>query len=125
MDCGIVIDRIVNWFNDEDYQRWSMVNNNNGTKIKNSILSYKTVAKDYIYSVDKNDWYKTFKTKIESMWNISNLQNVTGIPMERRPIGRIAIKKEDWELIYITDPGVEEYFTHHVSQYKIDWTDIK
>jgi hypothetical protein len=75
--------------------------------------------------VDKNPWYKTFKTKLESLWNISNLQNVNDIPMARRPVGRIAIKKEDWELIYITDPGVVEYFTHHVSQYKIDWTDIK
>ena len=40
-------------------------------------------------------------------------------------MGIAAIKKEDWELIYVTDPGVVEYFTHHVSQYKIDWTDIK
>jgi hypothetical protein len=125
IDCNIAIHRIVNWFNDADYQRWSMVNNNNGQKIQSSILSYKIVAKDYIYSVDKNPWYWTFKTKLESMWNISNLQNVQGIPVDRRPIGRVAIKKEDWELIYITDPGVKEYFTHHVSQYKIDWTDIK
>jgi hypothetical protein len=102
-----------------------MVNNNNGTKIKKSILSYKTVAKEYIYSVDKNEWYRTFKTKLESLWNISNLQNVQNIPMEKRPVARIAVKKDDWELIHITDPGVIEYFTHHASNYKIDWTDIK
>lgn len=124
MDCNTVMHRIVNWFNDEDYQRWSMANNNNGTKIKGSILSYKSVAKDYIYSVDNNEWYWKFKTKLESMWNISNRQVVSDIPMNKRPVGRIAIKKDDWELIYITDPGVVEYFTHHTSNYKIDWTDI-
>lgn len=125
LDINTAVHRIHNWFNDADYQRWSMANNNNGTKIKKSILSYKTAAKEYIYAVDKNEWYRTFKTKLESLWNISNLQNVQNIPMEKRPVARIAVKKENWELVHITDPGVIEYFTHHASNYKIDWTDIK
>jgi hypothetical protein len=75
--------------------------------------------------VDNNIWYKTFKTKLESLWNISNLQPVNHIEMEKRPVARIAVKKDNWELIYLTDPGVVEYFTHHASQYKIDWTDFK
>lgn len=124
MDCKTVIDRVENWFNDQEYQLWSMANNNNGTKIKSSILSYKNVAKDYIYAVDKNEWYRTFKTKLESMWNISNLQDISGVPLDRRPMSRIALKKDDWSLVHVTDPGVEEYFLHHLSNYKIDWTDV-
>ena len=125
IDCKTMLDKTVNWFNDEDYQRWSMVNNNNGQKIKTSILSYKTAAKEYIYQLDKNEWYRNFKTKVESFWNITNVQSLADIPDAKRPVNRIAIKKDDWELIHISDPGVVEYFTHHVSKYKIDWTDIK
>lgn len=124
IDPKTAIERTENWFNDEEYQLWSMVNNNNNTKIKNTILSYKGVAKDYIYSVDQNEWYRTFKTKLTSLWNITNLQDVSGVPEARRPAYRIGLKKDDWSLVHVNDPGVEEYFVHHLSNYKIDWTDL-
>lgn len=118
-----VIDRTENWYNDQQYQLWSMANNNNGMKIHTGILSYKHAAKSYIYEFDKNEWYFTFKSKLESMWNVTNLQTVQHLPMDRRPAHRIAIKKQDHEVIYIGDPGVKEYFVHHLSNYKIDWTE--
>ena len=60
------MDRIVNWFGHNDYQLWSMVNNNNGQKIKKTQASYKWAAREYIYDLDKNDWYKFFK--IRDVW---------------------------------------------------------
>lgn len=124
LDCKTAIHRIVNWYNDEDYQRWSMANNNNGEKIKDTILSYKAAAKDYIYKFDNNIWYRTFKTKIISLNNIASTQSISRIPEETLPKNRVAIKKDNWELIYSGDPSVEEYFTHHLSNYKIDWSEL-
>jgi hypothetical protein len=100
-----------------------MVNNNNGLKIRTTPSSYKNVARDYIYSVDGNEWYRNFKTKIESMWTIGNPQAVGHLDLNRRPNARIALTK-DYEMIYNNTPGAREYFLHHISNYKIDWTDV-
>ncbi len=118
------IEKIENWYNDQEYQRWSMANNNSGQKIKNTPLSYKYIAKEYIYGVDNNPWYKNFKTKLESMWMIGNPQKVDHLEVNRRPNARIALTK-NYEMIYTDTPGVKEYFLHHLSNYKIDWTNIK
>lgn len=64
-------DTIINWFNHENYQKWSMVNNNNGQKIKgSSSVNYKWAARQYIYAFDKNDWYFKYKTKLSSLRSI-------------------------------------------------------
>lgn len=118
------VDRIENWYNDAEYQRWSMANNNNGQKIKNTPLSYKNIARDYIYGVDRNPWYRNFKTKLESLWMIGNPQKVDHLAINRRPNFRIALTK-NYEMVYTDTPGVKEYFFHHLSNYKIDWTDIR
>jgi hypothetical protein len=60
-------DKIINWFNSADYQRWSMVNNNNGQKIRNNLsTTYKWAARQYIYDYDGNEWYLKFKLKLGS-----------------------------------------------------------
>lgn len=118
-----VMTRMVNWYNDTDYQLWSMANNNNGTKIKNHILSYKSASKDYIYDLDKDIWYYTFKSKVDSLWNIT-WKNNQDIPGSRPHPDKIAVKKDNLELVHFSDPGVTEYFTHYLTNYKIDWTDI-
>ncbi len=118
------INKIENWYNDTEYQLWSMANNNNGTKIKDTPLSYKNVARDYIYDIDKNIWYKNFKTKLESMWVIGNPQKVDHLEYSKRPNNRVALTK-NYEMLYSDSPGVKEYFSYHLTNYKIDWTDIK
>ncbi len=63
---------VINWFNDPNYQLWSMANNNNGTKIKGlSPASYKFAARQFIYELDKNDWYFKYKSKLSSLINIT------------------------------------------------------
>lgn len=62
---------IFNWFHSEDYQKWSMVNNNNGQKIRGiTASSYKWSAREYIHAYDKNDWYFKYKLKVSSFKNI-------------------------------------------------------
>lgn len=116
-DC---IYRVVNWFSDADYQRWSMANNNNGQKIKKTLSTYKTAARDYIWDFDHNDNYKNFKIKLESLWNIGVQQDLSKLDYKHRPVSRVALDK-NFEMHYIDDIDVQEYYRHHLSNYKIDW----
>ena len=117
------MDTIVNWFSYPDYQRWSMANNNNGQKINSTLASYKAASKDYIWSLDKDDWYRNFKIKLESLWVLTIRQDVSKLSVDRMPSHRVGLTK-DYEMLYANDPGVKEYFTHHLTNYKIDWADI-
>lgn len=120
IDCRTVMNRIVNWFNYPDYQKWSMVNNNNGQKINKTVSSYKTVAKNYIWDLDRNDWYKNFKIKLESLWVIGHQQDVSNISKNIRPVERVGLTK-NFELMYISDPHVQDFYRHNLQNYKIDW----
>lgn len=111
---------VVNWFNAPDYQRWSMVNNNNGQKIKTTLSSYKMAARNYIWDLDHNDWYRSFKIKLESLWTIAQQQDVSKMELDRRPVSRVGLTK-DYQMMYITDPDVENFYRHHLQNYKIDW----
>lgn len=115
--------RIINWFNDPEYQRWSMVNNNNGQKIHYTASTYKVAARNYIYGFDRNEWYRDFKIKLESLWNIGYRQDVSFLPLNRRPVSRIGLTK-NYEMIYIDSPGIKEYYTSALQKYQIDWSNI-
>ena len=118
IDTQIVMSRIVNWYSGTEYQLWSMVNNNNGQKIEKTSSSYKKAAKDYIWDLDRNDWYRNFKVKIESLWNIATTQSIIN---DCRPNSRVGLTK-DWKILLIDDPEVQQYYKHHLENYKIDWT---
>lgn len=115
--------RIINWFNDPEYQRWSMVNNNNGQKIRKTAATYKPAAREYIYDFDKNEWYRDFKIKLESLWNIGYRQDVSFLPLARRPVSRLGLTK-DFEMIYIDDPEIKNFFSTNLQKYTIDWSHI-
>lgn len=120
IDTKTAVYSIINWFNDSDYQLWSMVNNNNGQKIRNTVSTYKWAAKEYIWDFDHNDWYRSFKIKLESLWNVGSFQKVDHIEKDRRPVARVGLTK-DWQMLYIDDPAVQDFYKHHLSNYKIDW----
>jgi hypothetical protein len=111
---------VVNWFNDPEYQRWSMANNNNGQKIRYSPSTYKQAARDYIWDLDRNDWYKNFKIKLESLWNVAHQQGVDHLAQDRRPVNRVGLTK-DFEMLYMDDPSVQEFYRSNLIDYKIDW----
>ena len=106
------IDLIENWFNGGEFQQWSMANNNNGEKIRNTLATYKYAMRKYIHDFDKNDWYFYFKTKLESLGNISTSQ-----------VPAIVGIDTNYNLLDGFDPTVIEYFRHHLTNYTIDWTD--
>jgi hypothetical protein len=109
------LDSTVNWFNGKDYQLWSMVNNNNGEKIRKTLATYKYAQRKYIYSYDKNEWYFYFKTKLES------LNNLLIKPKHNKGNLNLGVSK-DYEWLSVEDPSVREYFRHHLTNYKINWT---
>lgn len=102
MSCKEVISKVINWFNHPFYQQWSMVNNNNGQKIRQTSQSYKYAAKKYIYDLDKNLWYLNFKTKIESLGNVGYRQNSIA---KVTPNLRIGLTK-NYDILNFKDPGV-------------------
>lgn len=111
----------VNWYNNDGYQLWSMVNNNNGNKIIKTGATYKMASRKYIHDFDKNDWYFFFKLKIGSLgpnvvWN----QDVAGIPLDRRPNARFGLDS-DYNTLYISDPDVQDFVRHHLSTFRRDW----
>jgi hypothetical protein len=116
------IDSIENWFNGGEYQQWSMVNNNNGEKIKNTLATYKYAQRRYIYDFDKNEWYFKYKTKLESL---SNLLVKGKMKTKDKEIpGKLTVGLDlNYEPLHTKDHYVREYFKYHLSNYQIDWAD--
>lgn len=114
------IHKIENWYLDPLYQKWSMVNNNNGQKILGGAATYKLAAREYIYSLDNNDWYKTFKLKLESMALAVVRQDLSRIDPNYIPNARFGIT-ENYDLLSINDSDVKDYIQYHLDNFKIDW----
>ena len=108
MPVKTYLDLVVNWFNDEDYQKWSMVNNNNGQKIKSYISTYKYIIRKYIYDFDKNDWYFYFKDKIAS------LSNIRSSSYDKTVVG----VDSNYNVLRSTDDSVRDYFRNKFANYK-------
>jgi hypothetical protein len=119
-DFKYAIDNTYNWYNDVEYQLWSMNNNNNGTKIQSGISTYKTAARNYIFDFDKNLWYKNFKLKLESLNLVVNRQPVSNLPINRRPVSRMALDTE-YNMYSLNDAKLQDYFKFHLENYKINW----
>jgi hypothetical protein len=113
---------IENWFAHEDYQLWSMVNNNNGKKIKKTLATYKYELRQYIYDFDKNFWYLNFKTKLESLGNLSIKRSVRDNKEQKSIVmPEVVGLNKKYELITTENEKGKEFFKHHLSQYKFDW----
>lgn len=121
IDPNTAIHRIENWYLDQGYQQWSMNNNNNGQKIVGGAASYKQAAREYIYEFDKNEWYRSFKLKLESMALTVIRQDLTLVPNEYIPNARFGID-DKFQLLSIDSPDVKEYIRYHINNYKIDWS---
>jgi hypothetical protein len=123
VDVGDAINNwVINWFNTDDYQRWSMVNNNNGEKIQvMGASTYKMASRRYIYDLDKNDWYFNFKLKIGSLGaTVVLAQDVSKLAKDQVPNARFGVDK-DYRVLTLNEPSVVEYIKHNMSNYKIDW----
>lgn len=65
-NAKVYFDKFIPWFESDDYQRWAMVNNITGEKFGTNFSEAKLAAKKYIYDVDKNKYYRKYKTKMGS-----------------------------------------------------------
>lgn len=109
------IDNIVNWYNDPQYQLWSMANNNNGQKIKNTLATYKFAAREYICDFDKNEYYFYFKTKLESLSNLLIRNDKSSI--HNNNLGM----DSKYNRITTNTENIKNYFLENFSTYKFDW----
>jgi len=66
-NAKVYFDSFIPWFNSKGYQQWAMVNNVQGEKFGSSFGDAKVAAKKYIYDLDKNKYYQTYKTKMKSI----------------------------------------------------------
>jgi hypothetical protein len=53
----------IAWFHTSLYRAWSATHRNNGEKYNGTMRSFKMPMKQYIYSVDRNQYYLDYKTK--------------------------------------------------------------
>ncbi len=60
--------RYLPFYNTEDFQRWSL--NNNDKKVKDTWASYKWLCKDIIYDFTKDAEYRDTKTKVGSLGSL-------------------------------------------------------
>jgi len=113
-------DTIVNWYHTDDYQLWSMNNNNNGNKIGGSAATYKQVARDYIFDLDGNDAYYMFKLKIENVGLMFSRQDVSNTNINQRPNARFGIS-DKYDVMYIDQQETKQYISSKLENY-IDGT---
>lgn len=100
----------INWFSSQQYQLWSMNNNNNGQKIKGvSAATYKWVAREYIYSYDQNEWYLRHKLKISSLKNI--------IQRNESKIQRIFGISTNYDIYTYDKPELRDFISQRLSSY--------
>jgi hypothetical protein len=109
---------ILSWFAGEEYQMWSLNNNNNGEKFHGiTQSSYKWASRNYIYDFDKNDWYRENKIKMPSL----PLLLKTNYKKTYDQIGKRFGVKNDYNVIKVDDPGVNDYIREGIVNFKIDW----
>ena len=108
--------RVFNWFGTNDYQKWSMVNNNNGEKLNGLTQPrYKWAARKYIYEFDKNNWAFNYKLKIPSLRNlyVKNFKNLK--------IEKVFGVDSDFRLLTVDNEEVRDFMLQGLKNYQIDW----
>ena len=86
-------DHLIHWYDSGDYQQWAMQDNNFYEKVGKNPSEYKLASKKYIYSVNQDNYYMKYKTKmsssdvfhlrekilpwccIDDQWNLLNFQD--------------------------------------------------
>jgi hypothetical protein len=74
-DLSKTANRLIHFFNTDDFQRWSL--SNPDLKIKDDWKSYKWIMKDMIYLFDKNSDYRDNKVKFPSLPSMVRFKQVT------------------------------------------------
>lgn len=117
-----VVDKVINWFNSDEYQLWSMVNNNNGEKIQAlGVSTYKMASRKYIYDLDKNPWYFYYKLKLPSLGgSVTFSQDLSKLTVGERPNARFGLDRH-YNVLYIDDMKVKNFIRESILNYRVDW----
>jgi hypothetical protein len=111
----IIDDCIIHWFGNDEYQLWSMNNNNNGEKIRGTTQgSYKFAAKQYIFNYDKNEFYFYHKLKVASLSFLlkRNYKNYY------KEFDSHFAMDTDYNMLYLGDTIVNNFVTEKLLNYK-------
>lgn len=65
-DFDLFWSNYIFWYDSDQYQLWSMSNNQPGQKFGKGPAEFKLVARQYIHSYNKDDYYLQFKLKTRS-----------------------------------------------------------
>jgi len=123
-DFNYIDKNMIDWYNTVDYQKWSMINNNNGEKVHPDVnlaqTSLKWCVKKYIYEFDKNDWYLYYKQKLPSneMQKLRKKNHL--INDKKNPMTFFAVT-ENLKIVHLFDEQVKDYIFQHFAQFKKDW----
>jgi tetrahydromethanopterin S-methyltransferase subunit B len=108
-----VNEKIIHWFNDYNYQQWSMNNNNNGQKIRELTPStYKYAARNYINEFFPDVWFRNFKLKLMSLKTIWHHKSTDDIVFGMNC---------DYENVSLQTPNVRDHYMNGIINYKLDW----
>lgn len=111
-------DGLFSWYASEDYQVWSMSNNNNGQKMKGLTAgTYKCASKNYIFNFDKNNFYLDNKIKMPS----SPIIIARNYKRNFDSFDSNWAVDENFEVVSVKKPESENYFQTRLFNYKIDW----
>jgi hypothetical protein len=114
---SLIKDCIFQWYSNDDYQLWSMNNNNNGQKILNSYGTYKIAAKDYIYDFNNDHWYYNHKIKIVSGLNLVQRKWKKHFKLFDPAFGI----DTDYNTVSLGNKEVDDLVVNSIHNYKIDW----
>lgn len=112
-------DNIFSWYLTNDYQQWSMNNNNNGEKIDFYANSHKIAYKKYIFEFDKNKWYLNLKHRVCSGDQI-RARNKSIWGDHPSSDNKFAID-DKFQTMYLTDKQTQNFIIEHLNAYEIDW----
>lgn len=119
MSFDEIDNNMFDWYNTNDYQKWSMVNNYTGEKIDFSGASMKLCVKKYIHDFDKNDWYLHYKQKLPSNEQ-QKLRSHSSSQQKFSPMTVFGLTQKS-ERLHIENKNVQNYILHHLSSFEKDW----
>jgi hypothetical protein len=91
LDASFYQDKMIAFYDSVDHQLWSI--NNTSNKIKNTWNSYKFIAKDFIYSYNKDTDYRDYKIKGPSLNRLFHSKRIAmGIDCNLRTFNSIKIE---------------------------------
>jgi hypothetical protein len=100
----------IPWYHSNDYQQWAIHNLNKIVRMKN-----KSIAKQYIHTVSKDQCYLNFKTKVNSVSRIEH-QDFYTLTESARPRTHDKDSRANTQIFCVLSNGDCLYLDQHFDQ---------